>query len=415
MMDWYISYLILGAISGFLAGLLGVGGGVMLVPVLLLLFDAQHFPADNAMHMALGTSMAIILFTALSSMRKHHQHGAVNWRVVRNITPGILLGTGLGALLAASIPIHGLGIFFALFVYFVAVQILLDVRPHASRQPPGMVGMTITGIFTGTLSSMVSIGGGMIITPFLLWCNFSLRHAIGTSAAIGFPIAVGGTLGYIVTGMNHPALPAPNIGFVYLPGLFWVSLASVIMAPLGAKATNHLKVEFLRKLFALLLIALATKMLFKVLTIGANLQDAIAAILDLSPFEMLIVLGLIVTLSLVSYLFKLLPSGFESHKIDTAESRKAILTAISKGDLVNLHRLLKSNTEINFDQDGIIPVFVAAEKGLADVMQILVHNGVKFHITNAQGKTPRDVAMSEGHHRIAEILNDATESGLYRW
>ncbi len=414
-MDWYISYLILGAISGFLAGLLGVGGGVLLVPVLLLLYDAQHFSADTSMHMALGTSMAVILFTAISSMRKHHQHGAVNWRVVRNIAPGILLGTGIGALLAASIPIRGLSIFFALFVYFVAVQILFGARPHASRQPPGMLGMTITGIFTGTLSSMVSIGGAMIITPFLLWCNFSLRHAIGTSAAIGFPIAVGGTLGYIVTGMNLTDLPAPNLGFVYLPGLFWISLASVIMAPLGAKASNHLKVEFLRKLFALMLIVLATKMLFKVLAIGANLQDVIAAILGLSPFEVLIALGLIITLSLGSYIFKMLPPGFEPHKIDTADSRKAILTAISKGDVVNLHRLLKSNAEINFNQDGVMPVFVAAENGLADVMQTLLHNGVKFHITNAEGKTPWDVAMSKGHHRIAEILNDATESGLYRW
>lgn len=268
-MDWFAAYLVLGAIAGFLAGLFGVGGGLILVPVLLLLFDAQHFPAEHVMHLALGTSMATIVFTSLSSMRKHHQHGAVNWRVVRNITPGILLGTAIGALLAASIPTFGLVIFFALFVYFAAAQILLDARPKPSRQLPGMAGITAVGTFTGWISSLVSIGGGTVIVPFLVWCNVSLRNAIGTSAAIGFPIAVGGTIGYIATGLASASwqlttLPQHTLGFVYLPALFWVALASVTTAPLGAKATHHMKVALLRKLLALLLIALATRLLFKV-------------------------------------------------------------------------------------------------------------------------------------------------------
>jgi len=176
--------------------------------------------------------MAVILFTSLASMRKHHQHGAVNWGVVRKLTPGILLGAALGTLLAASIPTRGLGIFFALFVYFAAAQILLDVRPHASRQLPGIAGMTLTGVFTGWLSSLVSVGGGTIVTPFLLWCNVSLRKAIGTSAAIGFPVAAGGTLGYIVTGLSSHTLPQPSLGFVYLPALLWIAIASITTAPL---------------------------------------------------------------------------------------------------------------------------------------------------------------------------------------
>jgi uncharacterized membrane protein YfcA len=263
--EWVAAYLALGAFVGFSAGLFGIGGGLVLVPVLLSLFDAQHFPAEHLLHLALGTSMANILFTSLASMRKHHQHGAVNWRVVRDITPGILLGTGIGAVLATSISPHFLGIFFALFVYFAAAQILFDARPHASRQLPGMAGMTLAGILTGWLSSLVSIGGGTVVVPFLLWCNVSLRNAIGTSAAIGFPVAVGGTIGYVVTGMNIHALPAYSLGFVYLPALLWVALASVITAPFGAKATHHTKVGLLRKLFALLLLVLATKLLLKVL------------------------------------------------------------------------------------------------------------------------------------------------------
>ena len=264
-MEWSLAYLILGAIAGIVAGMFGVGGGLLLVPILLFLFDAQHFPAGNAMHMALGTSMATILFTSLSSACKHHQHGAVNWRVVRGITPGILLGTALGTLSAASISSRGLGIFFVLFVYFAAAQILFDVRPHPSRQLPGMAGMTLTGILTGWISSLVSIGGGTVVVPFLIWCNVPLRNAIGTSAAIGFPIAVGGTLGYIATGLSLHTLPAPNLGFVYLPAMLWVILATVFTAPLGAMAAHRMKVGLLRKLFAVLLLLLATKLLLKIL------------------------------------------------------------------------------------------------------------------------------------------------------
>lgn len=263
MMDWLFAYLLLGAGIGFLGGLFGIGGGTVLVPVLLLLFEAQHFPSE--LHLALGTSMATILFTALASLRKHHQHGAVNWRVVRTITPGILLGTGLGTLLASRIPVHWLGLIFALFVYFAAAQILLDIRPPVSRQLPGNTPVRLFGVFAGTLSSLVSIGGGTVVIPFLMWCNLPLRQAIGTSAAISFPVAIGGTLGYVLTGLGTVGLPNGSLGYVYLPALSWTALASVYTAPLGAKATHHLKIGLLRKLFAVLLLALASKLLLKTL------------------------------------------------------------------------------------------------------------------------------------------------------
>jgi uncharacterized membrane protein YfcA len=263
-MAFHAIYLLLGAGVGFLAGLFGIGGGLILVPALLFLFDAQHFAPQQTLHLVLGTSMATILFTSLSSLRKHHQHDAVNWSVVRRVTPGILLGTLLGALLASHVAQQTLGLVFALFVYFAAAQILLDIKPHASRQLPGTAGMTLTGIATGWISSLVSIGGGTIIVPFLVWCNVPIRKAIGTSAAIGFPVALGGTLGYLATGLQHAGLPPYSIGFVYLPAVGWIALASVLTAPLGAKATHNLKLGTLRKLFALLLVVLATKMLLKV-------------------------------------------------------------------------------------------------------------------------------------------------------
>ncbi len=265
-MEWAAAYLALGAVVGLFGGLFGIGGGTILVPVLVMMFEQQHFPAQHLVHLALGTSMASILFTSAASLRKHHHHGAVKWEVVRTITPGILFGTLLGTLFAASISARFLSAFFALFVYVAALQILFNVRPHASRQLPGRSGLTLFGLFTGSLSSLVSIGGGTFVVPFLLWCNVSLRQAIGTSAAIGFPVALGGTVGYITTGLSAGSLPGSTLGFVYLPALLGLALASVITAPLGAKAAHHMHLGLLRKLFALLLIALATKMLLNALS-----------------------------------------------------------------------------------------------------------------------------------------------------
>ncbi|MDZ4201015.1 MAG: sulfite exporter TauE/SafE family protein [Gallionella sp.] len=263
--EWILIYLALGALVGWLGGLFGIGGGLILVPVLLFSFEAQHFSGPHLLHLALGTSMATILFTSLASMRQHHRHGAVNWPVVRTITPGILLGTALGTLLAAGTAPHFLALFFALFVYFAAGQILLGKRPHPARPLPGRMGMTAFGTLTGTLSSLVSIGGGTLIVPFLVWCNITLRHAIGTSAAISFPVALGATTGYIATGWLNTDLPAPHLGYVYLPALLWIALASIVTAPLGAKAAHRMKVELLRKLFAVMLMVLATRMLFNII------------------------------------------------------------------------------------------------------------------------------------------------------
>ncbi len=262
-MEWPFAYLALGAATGFLGGLFGIGGGTVLVPALLWLFEAQSFTPAHSMHLALGTGMAVILFTSLASLRKHQQHGAVDWQVVRGITPGILLGTALGALSAALFSSNFLMIFFALFVFFAAAQILLDLKPHAGRNLPGRTVMGLFGTFTGWLSSLVSIGGGTVVIPFLIWCNVPLRRAIGTAAAIGFPIAVGGTLGYGMIGIRIEALPAPHFGFIYLPALLWAGLATVITAPLGARTAHRMNVSLLRKLFALLLLGLASQLLLK--------------------------------------------------------------------------------------------------------------------------------------------------------
>lgn len=264
-MEWYVAYLLLGAFVGFFAGLFGIGGGLVMVPVLSWLFEMQQLGGIQNLHLALGTSMAAILYTAASSAHAHHSHGAVSIPVVRSMTPGLLFGTLLGALFASHIAPFYLTIFFALFVYFSATQMLLELKPKPTRRLPGRLGMTLVGTGIGGISSLASVGGGVMSVPFMLMHNIPLKQAIGTSAALGFPIALGGTLGYVFTGLMLHTLPDGTLGFVYLPALFMLAAGSMFTTPLGAKATHRLPLKILRRGFALLLFALATRMLLKTL------------------------------------------------------------------------------------------------------------------------------------------------------
>ncbi len=263
-MDWWLAYIGLGLFTGFSAGMLGIGGGLVMVPTLTMMFAAQNgFPPTEILHLALGTSTATILFTSLSSLRAHHQHGAVLWKTVIQISPGILFGTLLGTLFASNIPTKPLAIFFTCFVFFVALQMILNLKPKPSRELPGAGGVFAVGTGIGAISSLVAIGGGALTVPFLTWCNVRVQQAIGTSAAIGFPIAFGASLGYIFNGWGHPSLPEWSFGFVYLPALAWMVPPSILMAPLGARLTHTLPVATLKRVFACLLVALATKMVWK--------------------------------------------------------------------------------------------------------------------------------------------------------
>lgn len=258
-MTFWALYLATGAFAGLLAGLLGVGGGLIIVPILSFIFEAQHFPHDQVIHLALGTSLASILFTSVSSMRAHHAHGAVEWSTVKDITPGILLGTFGSSLLASHLPTGFLKVFFVCFLFYVATQMLLNFRPKPSRQLPGKGGMFTAGGIIGGVSAFVGIGGGSLSVPFMTWCNVSMHRAIATSAAIGFPIAASGALGYIVGGQEVGSLPY-SLGYVYLPALAGLVLASMPMAPFGARLAHRLPVAKLKKIFALLLYILGIRM-----------------------------------------------------------------------------------------------------------------------------------------------------------
>jgi len=258
---WWLGYPLLGVFAGFVAGLFGVGGGLTIVPLLFMLFTAQQFPVEHSMHLALGTSMATIVFTSVSSMRAHHGHGAVRWDIVKRFAPGLVAGTLAGSFLVAWVPTRPLAIMFTAIVYYASLQIMLDFKPKAHRQLPGTAGMVATGTLIGIFSSLVAAGGGFLSIPFMLFCNVGIRHAVGTSAALGFPIAVAGTMGFIGSGLNTSGLPAYSLGYVYLPALVGVVAISFLMAPVGAGFAHRLPVKQLKRAFGGFLALLATKML----------------------------------------------------------------------------------------------------------------------------------------------------------
>jgi uncharacterized membrane protein YfcA len=264
MMTWLLLYLALGAVAGVLAGLLGVGGGLVIVPMLLFTFDRQGMPPEQVMHLALGTSMASIIFTSISSFMAHHRRGAVKWTIVRRMTSGIVAGTVLGSLVVSGLSTHLLKIFFALFVFIVSVQLLLDRKPRPSRGLPGLLGLSGAGGLIGFISSLVGIGGGTLSVPFMIGCNVPVHAAIGTSAALGFPIAISGALAYIINGWSAADLPSGTLGYVYLPALVCIVAASMLTAPQGARLAHYLPVPKLKRAFACLLLIVAARMLWGV-------------------------------------------------------------------------------------------------------------------------------------------------------
>lgn len=262
MISVLVMYLGIGMVAGLLAGLLGVGGGIVIVPMLVASFTFKDMPYDSTMHLALGTSMASIIFTSVASFRGHHKHGAVHWEIVRRIIAGILLGTFLGTGIAGRLSTGFLTVFFVVFLYYVALQLLLDQKPAPSRTLPGRWGIFGAGNLIGVVSSLVGIGGGSLSVPFMIWCNIPVHKAIGTSAAIGFPIAIAGTAGYIINGLGATGLPQHCLGYVYLPAFAGLVCASVFTAPLGVKLAHSLPVGRLKRIFAVLLLATASRMLY---------------------------------------------------------------------------------------------------------------------------------------------------------
>jgi len=257
----------LGLTGGFMAGLLGVGGGMVLVPFITWILASRGVDNELAVKMAIATSMATIIFTSISSVRAHHKRGMVRWDLVKGIAPGIMIGAlvvsiGVFALLKGA----WLSVVFGVLVILAALQMFLDRKPKPTRQMPGRGGQMAAGSVIGFLSGLLGAGGGFLSVPFMTWCNVAIHNAVATSAALGFPIAVAGTVGYILSGLKTQGLPEYSFGYIYLPAFVGVVTISFLMAPVGARLAHKLPVKQLKRAFGAFLALLATKMLHGLLS-----------------------------------------------------------------------------------------------------------------------------------------------------
>jgi len=255
-------YLLTGAVAGLSAGLLGIGGGLIIVPILFFIFSQQSVPAEHVMHMALATSLATIIITSLSSTLAHHKRGAVLWPVVFSLSPGIIIGAWLGAVFASSLTTDVLRPAFGIFELMVAIYLLVNYQPDTHKSCISRTASFTGGTVIGIVSSIVGIGGGTLTVPFLLWHNLPIRNAVASSAACGFPIAIAGTATYIVSGWNVSGLPQNTLGYVNLTAFLLIIITSMMTAPVGASLAHKLPETSLRIVFALVLIALGVKMLW---------------------------------------------------------------------------------------------------------------------------------------------------------
>lgn len=257
----------LGLCTGFAAGLLGIGGGMIMVPFLTIIFSSRGYPVDHIVHMAIATSLATIFFTSMSSVYAHHRRGAILWGVALLLIPGVVIGSWIGPMIAASLNTRYLAGVFGVFVIISAIKMLRKRKSGNEGTLPKVAGMTAAGFGIGTLSGLVGAGGGFITVPFLGWRGVPIHNAVATSAVLGFPIALSGTLSYIYQGWGIRELPSGSLGFIYLPALLCIAAASVLSAPLGARTAHTLNVLQLRTTFAYLLLTLAGYMLWKAISV----------------------------------------------------------------------------------------------------------------------------------------------------
>lgn len=253
-------FVALGAFVGFLAGLLGIGGGFTIVPVLVEVFARMGVGAGHLLPLAIGTSAATIVFTAFASARAHHKRGAVAWPVVWAMAPGLVLGSLAGAQVASALPMRVMSAIFGSFTWLTSWQMLRQKAPHPTRELPGRGAMFAMGSLIGLVAGMVGTGGAFLAVPFMTRCNVKVHTAVATSAAIGWPVAIAATVGYVIAGLRQGDLPPWTVGYVYLPALAFIAIASMALAPLGAKVAHAWPVARLRKAFALLLFVLGAWM-----------------------------------------------------------------------------------------------------------------------------------------------------------
>ena len=258
-------YVVVGLVVGFLAGLAGVGGGGMTVPIFTMLFAWQGIATGEVVHLALGTSMAGMVFTTFGSMRAHYRKGNVETGMAVKMTIGVFVGTFLATFIASYVPGVYLALFFSVFMMYVAYKMFQKQTYYHNPKPHGLAANIISGSVVGSISALVSISGAKLTVPYLMHQNFQVKRAIGTSAAIGFPVALSGTLGYLINGWTNTDLDNLIIGYVYLPVVALFAISSYFATSLGVQYATTLPADKLKKIIGVLSIALSIKMFFSVI------------------------------------------------------------------------------------------------------------------------------------------------------
>lgn len=258
-MIWF-EFALTGLFAGFLAGYLGIGGGLILVPVLSWIFSRDPATANVAVQMAVATSLASMLLSSLSSLLAHQRRGAILWTVVRQMMPGLALGALLGSLIAVRIGNAALGQVFGGFAMIAGLQLLFSSAKTGNHPLPSRINAATTGLGIGTLSSLLGIGGGSMTVPWLLWHGQRVQNAVATAAACGYPIAVAGTIGFVLLGEQQTA--ATGFGYINLQALAGVAVFSVLGAPLGVATIHRSSPLVAKRVFAFFLFIVALKMLW---------------------------------------------------------------------------------------------------------------------------------------------------------
>lgn len=258
-------YAATGLVVGFLAGLVGVGGGGMTVPLFTMLFTAQGIANEEVMHLALGTSMACMVVTTFGSMRSHYGKGNVDLGMTFKMSLGVIIGTFLSTFIASYMTGVYLALFFSVFMMYVAYKMFHKQTYHHNLSPHSTVANLITGSGIGSISALVSVSGAGLTVPYLMHQNFETKRAIGTSAAIGFPVAVSGTLGYFINGWSSTDWGQFTIGYIYLPVVVLFSITSFFSASLGVRYATKLPNDTLKKVIGILSLALSIKMLISLI------------------------------------------------------------------------------------------------------------------------------------------------------
>lgn len=261
-MNLYILlYPLIGVLAGLLSGMLGIGGGIVVVPGLVIVFTRFAKMQGFSMHMAAGTSLAIMIITAISSIYAHHQRDNVLWPLFLRLLPGILIGVISGAIFASYLPARILEIIFGVFVFLMALRMFLLIKSKPTRKLPDWPWLSLVAFVIGGKSGLLGIGGGAITIPFLNYCNVPMRKASGTSIACTFPIAIVGAISFAITGFHVVTIPY-SIGYVYLPAFFGVAIMSLLFAPVGAALASRIDIVLVKRIFGFLLFIVSIKMIF---------------------------------------------------------------------------------------------------------------------------------------------------------